>query len=353
MDKFCLKGGQNWDHAVKEALNSASLVICFFSANSVSKRGYIQREIKISLDALQDKLDGDIFFIPVILDDEVGIPDQISHIHAIRGDFLENARSLLDSIHFQFKALGISSDIEDGPEEVSCATEKFEEEWGGFPGYAVALDLIRLNSAKYPQLNEATSIVNGWLFEALHSERSTKFHQSPNEAFYSESEHSRTNLWEASLARTELTGTSLSIIYEVFWYGAGAAHPNHLFNTFCFALNPMIHIKSLSDIFLDSEKALAKLQAIVRHHFLHEHERSSEFTENWVTGGTEKWDDFSSFAFQKNGIEVLFAPYSINCYAAGSHSIVVPYEKIVDDLDHNFRHILGVAYIDRKALSPA
>ena len=342
-----IKGGQNWDFEIQQALKSASLIVCFFSKNSLGKRGYVQREIKLALDFASEKLESDIFLIPVILDDDVGIPDQISHIQAIRGAFTDNLRSLISSIHHQYKTLGYAFDIQDETSEFSCAPREFEENWDGAPGYAVRFDLIDLQSTQYPQVVEAATIVNGWLYESLHAERTVKFHQNLDDFDFADNPQLRINFWDASLTKTELTGTSLSVLYSVHWYGAGAAHPNHHFSSFCFSLNPMIHIRSLAEIFADPDKSLGSVQSLVRLFFTDVHERSEEFQKEWVESGTKDWTSLSAFAFRKDGVEILFAPYEINCYAAGSHSMTIPYGLIVDEMDHNFQHILGIAYVDR------
>ena len=61
MDKHDLKGGQNWDLEIKKALQRATIIAAFLSEQSVNKRGYVQREIKIALDQAQTKLDDDIY----------------------------------------------------------------------------------------------------------------------------------------------------------------------------------------------------------------------------------------------------------------------------------------------------
>src|SRR5258706_13604580 len=50
MDYRRLKPGQSWDFEIRRALNRAALIIVFVSNNSIDRRGYVQREIKITLD---------------------------------------------------------------------------------------------------------------------------------------------------------------------------------------------------------------------------------------------------------------------------------------------------------------
>ena len=68
MDKRRIKGGQNWDFEINRALQKAVVIVVFLSTNSVNRRGYAQREIKIALDQARDRLIDDIYLIPVILD---------------------------------------------------------------------------------------------------------------------------------------------------------------------------------------------------------------------------------------------------------------------------------------------
>ena len=61
--------GQNWRSVIEEALDSVEFVVLCLSKTSVSKRGYVQREIRTALDSLEEMLDSDIYVIPLRLDD--------------------------------------------------------------------------------------------------------------------------------------------------------------------------------------------------------------------------------------------------------------------------------------------
>ncbi len=69
--------GQEWDKTITNAIRSARFVIVFLSNNSVSKRGYVQKEIKEALDAADKLPEGDIFIIPVRLE-ECTVPERLS-----------------------------------------------------------------------------------------------------------------------------------------------------------------------------------------------------------------------------------------------------------------------------------
>lgn len=64
-DKEKLFPGQVWDDIVRQALNNADIVIVLLSKHSVTKEGYIQKEIKLALDKVDEKPDGTTYLIPV------------------------------------------------------------------------------------------------------------------------------------------------------------------------------------------------------------------------------------------------------------------------------------------------
>lgn len=82
MDKEDLLPGQNWDHAIRNALRASDFVMVFFSAASVSKRGYVQKEYKLARDVLDELPEGKIFVIPVRLS-KCEIPARFESLHCV------------------------------------------------------------------------------------------------------------------------------------------------------------------------------------------------------------------------------------------------------------------------------
>jgi hypothetical protein len=75
--------GQNWDFEITKALEKSAVVIVLISQNSVSRRGYVQKEIKIAVAKRQEKLNDDIYIIPIIIGDEVSVPDELRYVQYI------------------------------------------------------------------------------------------------------------------------------------------------------------------------------------------------------------------------------------------------------------------------------
>jgi hypothetical protein len=68
LDEEKLLPGQDWDMEIEKAVESANVVLVCLSSTSVSKEGYIQRELRFALDIALEKPEGAIFIIPLRLD---------------------------------------------------------------------------------------------------------------------------------------------------------------------------------------------------------------------------------------------------------------------------------------------
>ena len=69
LDEEKLLPGQDWDYEIGRALDSSDAVIVTLSTSSVSKEGYVQKELRFALDMALEKPEGTIFILPVRLDD--------------------------------------------------------------------------------------------------------------------------------------------------------------------------------------------------------------------------------------------------------------------------------------------
>ena len=67
--------GQDWDWETRKALQVADLILVFFSKTSVFNRGYVQRKFKLALESRENIPEGQIFIIPIRLND-CELPEQ-------------------------------------------------------------------------------------------------------------------------------------------------------------------------------------------------------------------------------------------------------------------------------------
>lgn len=80
LDKEKLIPGQDWRVEIPKAVKNSDVVIVCLSSQSVTKEGFVQKEIRFALDAADEKPDGTIFIIPTRLEN-CTVPDRINRFH--------------------------------------------------------------------------------------------------------------------------------------------------------------------------------------------------------------------------------------------------------------------------------
>lgn len=78
MDKRDILPGEIWEAAIQKAIRRSDFFLVCLSANSVNRRGQIQKEIREALDIWKEKLDSDIYLIPARLED-CEVPEDLRH----------------------------------------------------------------------------------------------------------------------------------------------------------------------------------------------------------------------------------------------------------------------------------
>lgn len=352
MDKRRLKGGQNWDFEIKRALQKATIIVVFLSANSVDRRGYAQREIKAALDQARDKLIDDIYLIPVMLDVGVQIPAELDRIQVIKPEDGDQMQATADAVSTQLEKLGAETARIQGETELRWTITTHKDQWDGLPGYDSSYQVPRFHSETYPHVGDITEVIRGWLVGQIMSQREVKFDQSPDHLNFGQGRYRRQNSWEASCSEPKVKERVVTIAYTVWWYGAGAAHPNFGFQTFAFTLDPVTQITRLQDLFSDADAAFAIIQAEVRRHLLDlsfegmtNDGEPLKLLEDQVHSGTETWDDFQTFIFGDEGIEFQFGAYHVAPYAFGPQSASVAYDAVVKLMRPHFACALGIEHL--------
>jgi hypothetical protein len=69
MDKKDILPGEEWELTIQKAIRRSDFFLACLSTNSVTKRGFLQKEIHLALDIWQEKLEDDIYLIPARLED--------------------------------------------------------------------------------------------------------------------------------------------------------------------------------------------------------------------------------------------------------------------------------------------
>src|SRR6266498_1080286 len=112
LDEEKLYPGQDWNYEIEKAVEEADVIIVCLTKNSVTKEGYVQRELRIILDFADYKPEGTLYIIPVRLE-ECDPPKRVRRWQ-YADYFPESNRKiayqrLLGSLKFRAARLGIST----------------------------------------------------------------------------------------------------------------------------------------------------------------------------------------------------------------------------------------------------
>lgn len=80
LDEEGLLPGQEWELEIPKAVRNSDAVIVCLSRSSITRRGYVQKEIKYALDVADEQPEGSIFLIPVKLE-ECEVPSRLGSRH--------------------------------------------------------------------------------------------------------------------------------------------------------------------------------------------------------------------------------------------------------------------------------
>lgn len=108
LDEEMLLPGMDWNFEIEKALRKADLILFCLSAQSVSKEGYVQKEIKRALDIADEKPDGTIYDIPLRLE-ACEIPTRLSKKQWLDYYGDDAHEKLLKSLKIRTDGLGISA----------------------------------------------------------------------------------------------------------------------------------------------------------------------------------------------------------------------------------------------------
>jgi phosphoglycolate phosphatase-like HAD superfamily hydrolase len=127
MDTSQLLVGDKWQLEIKKAIASADVVVVCLSRQSVNKTGYVQKELKLILEAAALRPAGKIFALPLRLDD-CDIPDGFEDVHYLDWFASDAHERLARALDFEsgksaiVDDLQIAKDLPDG-EQSGAANE--------------------------------------------------------------------------------------------------------------------------------------------------------------------------------------------------------------------------------------
>ena len=122
LDEEKLLPGQDWELEIEKAVRETDVVILCLSNKSVTKEGYVQKEIKRALDIADEKPEGVIFLIPLRFN-ECNLPIRLGKYQY--ADYFPNDRKeltfmkVLESLNIRYRSLMIMElDQKSVPEDI-------------------------------------------------------------------------------------------------------------------------------------------------------------------------------------------------------------------------------------------
>lgn len=106
LDDEKLLPGQQWELEITNALREAHAVVVCLSQQSITKTGFVQKEIAFALDLLAHQPEGAIFLIPLQLE-SCDIPARLGHIQVARLHQPDGFSRLVTSLNERAVELGL------------------------------------------------------------------------------------------------------------------------------------------------------------------------------------------------------------------------------------------------------
>ena len=140
LDEEDLLPGQRWEDEIPKAVRESDVVIVCLSRHSITKKGYVQKEIKFALDVADEQPEGTIYLIPVGLED-CELPQRLKHLHCVNLQESRGFEQLMRSLRVRAESLGITENASsikpasiDKETEHSLITSLRQELLASYPG---------------------------------------------------------------------------------------------------------------------------------------------------------------------------------------------------------------------------
>ncbi|MBE4910815.1 TIR domain-containing protein [Haemophilus parainfluenzae] len=329
-----LKGGQNWELEIDRALQKANVVMLLMSSTSVSKRGFVQREVKDALDNLRYKRPEDIYIIPIKIE-QCDVPDYISNkIQFIDNINNENFEHIKNSLLLAAEQQAISVDIGTMFGPYLIQNKEIRESWDDNLGYDIDISYPSFNDGvNKKSLSELNSFFSGRAIKQLIELRQEKLEQYDNIAeWHADLKNEYSEGFGIAFASKNL----LSLSFDAYLYFSGAAHGNFGFQTFNFDTRDSLIKLRLEHLFRCDTNYLERISDLSIKKLCQEYwertgENASEEDMEWFKeGASPNANNFENFLITENGIIFLFPPYQVSSYVMGKWSIEIPYFELRD-----------------------
>ncbi len=346
MDKKDIVGGEDWERSIWRAARAADFFVVCLTEKATIKRGFLQREIKRALTIWEEKLQDDIFLIPVRLEDCL-VPESLNRFQRVDLFTPDGFERLLN-------ALRIGAERRDLPFKVRSAddtslrivTRSFSESLRRALAYEISIDYPQIEGSAEQWQQEINRSIEGYATSLLHQHRKFGLEGIDDEKLGARlGEFTSTSTLDASYDVTLFGKGLLSIQFAISTYGAGAAHSNFHTDTLNYQLTPTLHIE-LIDLFKSdsdhlnviSNLCIEELNKQALESKLEdgaEDQSDEEYLSSvlWLEGAGPNDENFEAFTITPHGLVFHFHPYQVSAYVWGPRIVKVPYSAIHSIVD--------------------
>jgi TIR domain-containing protein len=107
LDEEDLLPGQDWQAEIPKAVRRSDIVLVCLSRSSISKEGYVHKEIKYALDIADEKPEGTIYIVPVKLE-VCEVPDRLSQWQWVELYKEDGYKNLVKALEYRAANLNIN-----------------------------------------------------------------------------------------------------------------------------------------------------------------------------------------------------------------------------------------------------
>jgi cold shock CspA family protein len=107
LDEENLLPGQDWDLEIRNAIRKSDVVVVVLSTRSITKSGYVQKELKYALGVADEQPEGAIFLIPVKTE-PCQTPDRLAKLHYLELYREDGFRYLALALEAKAASLGLT-----------------------------------------------------------------------------------------------------------------------------------------------------------------------------------------------------------------------------------------------------
>ncbi|MCF8243024.1 MAG: TIR domain-containing protein [Melioribacteraceae bacterium] len=323
MDKKDIIPGMKWANFIWSAIKQSDVIIVFLSTNSSRKRGFVQREIREALRIWEEKLEDDIFLIPVRIN-ECEVPEKLSSFQYTNLYESNGWDKLLESLEYTSKKLNI--DIPNKANKYEIITKKFDEQKTQYFSYEIHCEYPELKGDQ--NFEEVNQIISGFIFENIQSFRKSALEIiTDKELKDSYGETAMQEEMNIGYDIVYLSNKLISISFNLWFQSIGAAHGNGYQRTYNFEIKPTLFIQ-LEDLFDEASNYLD----IISNYCIKElcktligHAEQNDATIEWIKrGAAPVRENFTKFVITENTLKILFDVYQVGCFAEGHKFVAIP-----------------------------